>query len=152
MPEETSHLTQGHFHAFGYLVSTYAKVEQGFKFIIAKIIGAPRHVAMLLCEPYSAQSLRTVVQSISSAYDLPNGMSGQIVDLTRQFEQLGPLRNAISHNLWREGVRPNSIKPMRLDIRSANPSTKAPTTQSGIGLCRSLRPRQSGSTCSTPLS
>lgn len=51
-------------------------------------------------------------------------MSGRIVDLTRQFEQFGPLRNAISHNLWREGVRPNSIKPMRLDIRSGKPKYK----------------------------
>src|SRR4051812_25560939 len=106
-----NHLTQGHFHVFGHIVSTYAKVEQGFKFIIAKIIGVPRHVAVILCEPYSALHLLNVTRSIQSAHDLPSGMSERITYLADQFDHFAPLRNAISHDLWREGIRANSIKP-----------------------------------------
>jgi hypothetical protein len=121
---EASHLTRDHFHAFGHIVSTYAKVEQGFKFIIAKIIGVPRHVAVILCEPYTSHDLRNVVRSIQAAHDLPCGMAERITGLAKQFENFGPLRNAISHNLWREGVRSNSIKPMGLSIRSGKPKYK----------------------------
>jgi hypothetical protein len=115
------YLTQEHFYVFGYIVSNYAKVEQGFKFIVAKIIGVPRHVAVLLCEPYSTLSLRNVVSTIHTAYAVPDDLRERLATHVKEFESFGPLRNAISHNIWREGTRQGSIKPMRLNIRSGSP-------------------------------
>jgi hypothetical protein len=121
---EASHLTQAHFHAFGHIISTYAKVEQGFKFIIAKIINVPRHVAVLLCEPYTTQSLRNVVSTVHTAYVVPDEIRERLIELVKQFEEFGKLRNAIGHNIWTEGTRADSIRPMRLDIRSGKPKYK----------------------------
>jgi hypothetical protein len=115
-----SHLTQGHFHAFGYIVSTYAKVEQGLKFIIAQILGVPRSIVMMLCEPYTSNTLRNVTRSINAAHVLP-GINERITNLVGEFKSFGLLRNNISHNMWIVGTRPNSIKPIRLDIRSGKP-------------------------------
>lgn len=117
-----AHLTPEHFYAFGYIVSTYAKVETGFSFIIAKIIGVPRHVAVLLCEPYSSQSLRNVVSTVHTTdYDMSDDLRERITDLANQFEGFGQLRNAIAHDIWTKGFREGSIKPMRLNIRSGKP-------------------------------
>jgi hypothetical protein len=112
-----SELTRAHFYAFGYIVSTYAKVEQGFKFIIAQIIGVRRHVALVLSEPYTSENLRDVIKSLAES-DLAFDKAERVVDLAKRFEKFGPLRNAIGHNLWKEGARADAVKPMRLDIRS----------------------------------
>lgn len=41
----------------------------------------PRHVAVILCEPYTSHNLRNVVRSIQSAHDLPDGLPERITDL-----------------------------------------------------------------------
>jgi hypothetical protein len=118
MPNSLEH---AQFHAFGYIISTYAKVEQGFKFLIGHLVDVPRPIAMMLCEPYTTANLRNVTKIIAAAYDLPCDIRQRIADMVGELKSFGKLRNDIGHNMWKDGVRPNSIKPIHLDIRSGKP-------------------------------
>jgi hypothetical protein len=77
-----------------------------------------------MCEPYNVRSLLNVVKTIHTAYDVPDALRERIDELVKRFEAFAQLRNAISHELWNEGARAHSIRPMRLDIRSGKPKYK----------------------------
>ena len=118
MDEEPHHLTPRHFHVFGHLVSTYAKVEHGMKLLITRFAGMPDEAGFILFEPYSALDICNVISGLVSSYDLPEGIETKLIEAVSEFKSFAPLRNAIAHDLWTEGSRPASIKPMRIDVRS----------------------------------
>lgn len=122
MPSEddmiSHHLTPAHFHAFGYIISTYAKIEQGFKAIISGITGLDVNEIAIMTEPYSSMQLRNVITSMSEFRPLPDRGNEQLKELISEFATFSKLRNQIAHSMWTEGNRPDSIKPLNVDIRS----------------------------------
>ena len=115
---EEHHLTPAHFHAFGYIVSTYAKVEQGFKILISEMLDIDIYIAAILCEPYTTLQLRNVMNSLNKHYTLPNDCNKRLCDLIGEFKTFSRLRNDIGHSMWTDGTRDKSVKPINLDIRS----------------------------------
>lgn len=115
MPDD---LTGAEFHAFGYIVSTYAKVEVGFKLIIGRILGLDNWVIGILSEPYGTMDLRNVTKSIVKSSDISDELQERIVQLVGDFKTFSGLRTDICHSMWGDGICPNSIRPLRLDIRS----------------------------------
>jgi hypothetical protein len=95
----SSSLEQAQFHAFGYIISTYAKVEQGFKFLIAHLIDVPRPIAVMLCEPYTTANLRNVTKSLAAAYEPPSDVRQRITDMVGELKSFGktPKRHQPQH-------------------------------------------------------
>ena len=64
---------------------------------IAAFVDYDQHLSEILAEKEVADELR---------------------GLLKEFETFSRLRNSIAHNMWNEGTRDASVKPMRLDINS----------------------------------
>lgn len=118
--DEPHHLTEAHYYAFGYLISTYAKVEQGFKIFIGRMSGMELYAVAIICEPYSALQLRNVLTSLNRHFELPDDCNKRLCDLVGEFKTFSRLRNDIGHYMWTVGNRPNSVKPLGMDIRSGH--------------------------------
>ena len=116
-------LSDQHFEAFGRIVSAYASCETGIKLSLAGILNALPHEIMILSEPYSSLSLRNVSKSIAKLR-LPKKHQEQFMHLIGEFGGHAQLRNHIAHNRWTRGTRPNSIRPVQMDIRSGKAKPK----------------------------
>lgn len=116
-------LSDKHFEAFGRIVSAYASCETGIKLALAGVLNALPHEIMILTEPCSSQALRNVAKSIAKLR-LPASQQGNFVQLIGDFAGHGSLRNQIAHNRWTRGTRPNSIRPVQMDIRSGKAKPK----------------------------
>lgn len=116
-------LDRYHLTLFGGIIQLFAKVEVGFKLVLAGLINTDISTAVILSDSYTSMQLRRVVKSLSK---LPNSRlssenNEKLVHLVGHFKTFGPVRNHIAHNQWTEGHQSETIKPMLIDIRSEKP-------------------------------
>lgn len=64
--------------------------------------------------------LRNVAKSIAKERFQQTPEIERFCQIVGDLGAFGALRNAIAHSRWTGGVRANSIKPMRVDIRSGS--------------------------------
>ena len=120
--DDLNSVEQYHFLMFGAITHYYAKAEVGLKIVMAGLMGADLVTVMALTEPYSSLDLRNVLKSLNKAGAFPHELSpeerNRLTHLIGTLQSFGKLRNNIAHNIWRDGDKPDSIKPVYIDIRS----------------------------------
>jgi hypothetical protein len=111
-------LSDEHFRAFGRITHYYASIEAGLKITIGGLTGARMADTLIMAEPYTSLQLKNVVKSLNREIPLPRDGNSVLSQIVGDFTSLSTIRNAIAHFRWAQGVRPHSIKPIHLDIRS----------------------------------
>jgi hypothetical protein len=111
-------LTDEHFHAFGVIVHQFALFERLVERCISGCLGSHLPITMVGISQlsYSAKcdSLKSILCVVGNGlFDHRQGLES-IVD---GFNEYSTVRNAIAHNQWVEGTRPNSIKPLSVTSR-----------------------------------
>jgi len=106
---------------FGKIVHLYAQIEWGVRSMLAGILETPLVEALVASEPYSASALKNVVKSATKLSRLSTGEQEEIIQIVGNWGAFAGLRNAIAHRRWETGTRPDSIRPVGIDIRSGKP-------------------------------
>ena len=104
--------------AFGKITYLYASIEWGIRCMLAGIVETPLVEALILSEPYSASSLKNVAKSAAKLSRLSDDNQKFFIQLAGDWGAFANLRNAIAHRRWEGGERPDSIRPVGVDIRS----------------------------------
>jgi hypothetical protein len=117
-------LTDTHFELFGRITYHYADLETGLKFLCAVLLKVDVGAFMVVSEPYTSVNLRNVVTSLSNAADFeyPDERE-KIIRFAGDLKGASKFRNYIAHCQWTRGSRPDSIKPMHINIRSGRAKT-----------------------------
>lgn len=110
-------LTEGHYQVFGVIVSLYARAEDGFRTILAMLLGTSVEAVTLLCAPYSAANLRNVLKSTAKLTLVEGPVLDKLVNLIGEHSTIAKLRNHIAHSQWQAGSTPLSIQPVYGDVR-----------------------------------
>ena len=108
-------LTDHHFYLFGYIVHQCAVIESGLNFYISDFLCVDTVVAGIITKPYTARQFRNVVSSLL-ALENRDQLNTELKHLLGEFNRISKFRNLIAHSRWKKGTRPNSIKPMSIEI------------------------------------
>ena len=108
--------SDAHLLAFGRIIHNFASVETGIELGLVGILDAHIDAAFIAFEPYSAADLRNVAKSLAKERLKPN-LAEQYCCIVGDWFKFNGLRNVIAHSRWTDGLRKDSIKPRRLNIR-----------------------------------
>jgi hypothetical protein len=117
MSEKTDLLTVKHFACFGSIVHTFARLEFLIQSAMADIAGIDDTKVLLLTKALSYSQKRDTLYSYLKFYEVPESQQAEIKKLLDRAHEHNALRNNIAHALWREGIRPASIRAGYMDIR-----------------------------------
>ena len=101
---------------FGRIIHVFAASEENIKLAIAAMCDLPPDVALILQEPYGSGNLKNVAKSIAKI-NLHDNIKDEFISLVGNIVSFSKLRNYIAHSRWNVGTRPESFKPMSLNIR-----------------------------------
>ena len=76
--------------------------------------------ALIITEPYSAATLKNVAKSLVKLSTLKMAHKTSFVNIIGDWGTFSPLRNQIAHCRWQDGSRPDSVRPIGVDIRSGH--------------------------------
>lgn len=113
-------LNAKHYTAFGAIIHAYASVEFGIKAALAGILEIPYVEVLVITEPYTALSLKNVAKSLVKLSTLKMAHKTSFVNIIGDWGTFSPLRNQIAHCRWQDGSRPDSVRPIGVDIRSGH--------------------------------
>jgi hypothetical protein len=110
MSEKTDLLTVKHFACFGSIVYTFARLEFLIQSAMADVAGIDDTKVLLLTKALSYSQKRDTLYSYLKFYEVPESRQAKIKKLLDRADKHTALRNNIAHALWREGIRPASIR------------------------------------------
>jgi hypothetical protein len=113
-------LDDEHFRAFGGIINIFARHEHLMVGVMAKLLGASIfYVSMITSElPYRGK--RDTLLAMIKARGLSKTQIEKISGFLGQLHKYNKLRNAIAHSSWKEGSRPESVKPFGMSVRSGD--------------------------------
>ena len=114
-------LTSSQFHAMGYFINKYAKIEGGISVYFAWLMQIPLHEAKIILAPYTARDYRAVLKGIEKLRDSHPEHREKWAQLLGDLGGFSKLRNAIAHDYWTRGSREGAIKPIGISTRGNHP-------------------------------
>jgi hypothetical protein len=120
--ERTWPLTEDRFRAFGAIIHMFARHESLMVGAMSVVMDAEVvPVSMMAAElPYRGK--RETLLALIKAKPLPDDQISRIAWFLGELNKRNALRNAIAHQAWKKGLRPNSIKPLGLSVRGGSVS------------------------------
>ncbi len=113
-----------HLQAFGSIVQQFARFERLVELTISAILGARYGLVALTVAGlgYNAKcdALLSLLVAVTMDQRLKDGVSTNLKD----FNAYLPLRNAIAHHIWHDGVKPHTIKPLSVSARGGKGKVK----------------------------
>jgi hypothetical protein len=117
-------LTLDHFFVFGSIIHSFAYHEHLIQATIAGIAKIDIGNVIILTAPLGYAQKRDCLYSLMEHQIGNENLKKQIKDYLDEIDKLNYLRNAIAHNMWVSGTRPNSIKPMGISVRGGKGKLK----------------------------
>ena len=112
-------LDDKYLHAFGYLISTFARVEKGFLYFLEQVTGLDFYQLSILTTPYSAVDWENVLTAFLDQEDVAPEDSGEMREVLKVWVGCRALRNKIAHELWTPGEAEGAIKPIGMRNRGS---------------------------------
>lgn len=111
-------LTDSHYILFGRIMYGYASAESRFKILLSAMLDMDIGTFLIVSEPYNSSQLKNVLKSITKLSEFESDDEfDKIIALVGRFQTFSKMRNKIAHSRWVDGDRPNSIKPISMNIR-----------------------------------
>jgi hypothetical protein len=110
-------LTPDHFMAFGSIIQNFARHEYLMQTLMSAIIEAPVTPISMLTVELSYRARREALLSLMKAKPLPKKQIERIETFLSSLHKRNALRNAIAHNVWKEGKRSGTVRPLGLSVR-----------------------------------
>ena len=107
--------------AFGKITVYYAFMEAELKKVLGAILGVSFYDFAIIAEPYSSLNLKRVAKALIKFRVEDETVRQRLVEFVGEFGSFAALRNHIAHMRWIDGSRPNSVKPIGVDIRNDKP-------------------------------
>jgi hypothetical protein len=117
-------VSPNYYTAFGSIVQQFARHEYLMQGIISAVIGVNVADVSMLTVELSYRARREALLSVIRAKPLPRPQLERIESFLAELHRHSGLRNAIAHNIWKEGRRPGSIRPLGLSVRGGKVSFK----------------------------
>jgi hypothetical protein len=106
-------LTNDHLLAFGSIVQDFARFERLVEICISKILSANYTLTAITISNLGYIAKCQAPESLLILTPWPDQDRAHTVSrFITNFNCLTPLRNSIAHHAWKEGSRPESIKPL----------------------------------------
>jgi hypothetical protein len=123
-PKIIDPLTHDHLSAFGSIVHSFARIELLIQATMGRLVrldggksSTTVDMVILLTKPMTYAQKRDSLLSFLEVFKVKEPVRTEITGLLDAAHKHNPLRNHIAHSLWRNGVRPTSVKPAFLDLR-----------------------------------
>lgn len=117
-------LTPDHFQAFGAIIQHFARHEYLMQCLISAIIKAPVTPISMLTVELGYRARREALLSLMKSKPLPKKQIERIETFLSTLNKRSGLRNAIAHQMWKEGIRPGSVRPFGLSVRGGQVTMK----------------------------
>jgi hypothetical protein len=119
-----SALTQDHFMAFGAIVHQFARHEYLMQCLMNTVVRVHITPLSMLTVELSYRARRETLLSLIRAKPLPKKQLERIESYLAALHKHNGLRNAIAHQLWKEGTRNGTVRPFGLSVRGGNVAIK----------------------------
>src|SRR5687767_9836558 len=110
-------LTQGHYSAFGCIIHVFARHDMLIVAGISQLVGGYAGRVMHLTAEMPYRAKKDAFVALLKSLTLPGDQVERICWFLGEINAYIDLRNAIAHNTWARGDRPESIKPLSLVVR-----------------------------------
>lgn len=110
-------LDDKYLHAFGYLISTFARIEKGFLYFLEQATDLDFYQLCILTAPYSAVDWENVLTAFLDQEGVTPEDSGEMREVLAVWVGCRGLRNKIAHELWTSGEAKGAIKPIGMRNR-----------------------------------
>lgn len=119
---DISCVTTEHALQFGIIIHLFAKIEALLQISAAGILDTHLGTAMILMGDMSYRQKRQTLTHLNTTIGVDGYISEDLTKLLDDIHKISKIRNWIAHATWTTGHRPNSIKPMQLNIRREKPT------------------------------
>lgn len=118
MCDDTYAVSAEFMQPFGAIVQWYARHEVLMQFVMAKISGSDPHAAIIMTMGLGAKAKGDALQVLIK--EGPKARSRAIRKYLARLKRHSAVRNAIAHQTWKTGRRPNAIKPLTLLVHGGS--------------------------------
>jgi hypothetical protein len=122
MADDISPFTDEHAKYFGHIINIFARIETQMMVCAAGILNTDLATAYILMADTHYRQKRQTLLHLNITLGINGYREPELTAILDGIHKLSGLRNAIAHNTWVKGNRPNSIKPMQLILRGEEPT------------------------------
>ena len=110
-------LTNDHLARFGSIICSVAHLEYIMQAVMAAMAGMDDNKILVLTKSLTYSQKRDTLYSYFKLYDSPAEHKARLKELLDAAHEHNGLRNNIAHALWKEGIRPDTIRAGYIDVR-----------------------------------
>jgi hypothetical protein len=111
-------ISREQFAAFGSIIHSFAHLEWIIQLTMAAVSDLDFGKVILLTRELTYAGKRDTLFSYMEYKQTPEEqIRKDIKELLNNADKHNPLRNHIAHSIWRQGSRPNSIRPVTIRVR-----------------------------------